>query len=188
MKTHDSACLATVPHTGAHFVVDLLRIIDIQDILHYHWRAYSRAFPPVSKFLITARDPYLVGLRYISNGDRIEDASLTFNECIRNLYNLDHYIIDIGCRKEDRLEHVCNMANFLNINPDPYMEKLELFVEAWKPVHTTEEAALRGTIIEGSEINKMRYLESGALPQDYDWSVFDTAVEWYNSLPTNDNV
>lgn len=188
MTTHDTTCLATVPHTGAHFVVDLLRIVGVRNLLHWHWRVRPRALPQQSKFLITARDPYLTALRYIHNGDSMEDVAKTWKTCISNLYNIDHYIIDMACRKEDRLEHIYNAMRFIDIDPIPYTTELDSFINAWKPVHTTEEMIVRGHGVEGTENNKAIYLETGELPEGYDWSTLDEAFEWYKSLSTNDYV
>lgn len=185
-------CIITVPHTGTHFAEQLLDQIGLHSLdkvyMGKHWDPYPSILPEEPKLLITARDPYLTALRYIANGDLIEPVALAFDNCISNLYNVDYYLLDIGCREADRLKHACDLARFLDIDPDLHMEKLVPFVKAWKPVHTTEEEAARGMLAEGTEHNKAKYLESGKLPEGYDWSVLDNAVEWYKSLSTNDYV
>ena len=180
-------CLMTVPHTGANFAVGLLSHLDLQYQKYNitHWKTRPSMLPPEPKLLITARDPYLVALRYISKGNPIEHAALSFDNCIANLYNVDYHILDIGCRKEDRLEHVNSIAKFLDTTPDIGTHK---FVEAWTPVNTTEEQILRGRVAGGTENDKARYLENGVLPKDHDWSILDNAVDWYKSLSTNDYV
>jgi len=184
-------CLMTVPHTGAHFVTDLLETVGLllpNEYTTAHWPTYSKSLPPESKFLITVRDPYLSALRYLYNGYPIEDAAKSWNICLANLYNVDHYIIDIGCRKEDRLEHICSAIKFINMNPDNYMEKLQPYVDLWTPIHTTEESIARGRGVDCEKNNKSIYLETGGLPNGHDWSLLDNAVEWYKALPTNDCV
>lgn len=184
-------CLTTVPHTGTVFAERLLDQIGLPPHNSYtgmHWNPYPYVLPDEPKLLITARDPYLTALRFITEGDTIEPVALAFDNCIANLYNVDHYLLDIGCRETDRLEHVCNLARFLDIDPDLHMEKLVPFVEAWKPVNTTKEVLSRGLFAEGTENNKAEYLETGKLPNGYDWNVLDNAVTWYKSLPTNDYV
>ena len=184
-----TVCLCTVPHTGAHFALDLLRNVEMQNVLHHHWRTQPKALPQrSSKFLITARDPYLTALRYIYNGDSMENVAKSWEVCIGNLYNIDHFIIDIGCREEDRLEHICDAVKFLDISPDQYMTELESFANEWKPLNTTEEAAARGLGVGGAENNKAIYLETGKLPNGHDWDTLTDAFDWYRSLPTNDYV
>jgi hypothetical protein len=130
----------------------------------------------------------LSALRSIYNGEQIEAAAKSWNTCLTNLYNVDHYIIDIGCRKEDRLDHICGAIKFIDMNPDQYMEKLQPYVNSWTPVYTTEESIARGHGVDCEKNNKSIYLETGELPDGHDWSLLDKAVEWYKLLPTNDCV
>lgn len=179
--------LYTVPHTGAHFTVDLLNIVGLtpKDYPTMHWQTHAKPLPTSPKFLLTARDPYLVGLRYILKGNSIETLAHQWARQITNLYNIDHFVLDIGCREADRLTHVCDALNFLDIDPDPCMVRLRPYVNAWKPLNSTEESV--GGVV-GAEKNKEQYLLTGKLPQEYDWSILDDAVQWYKSLPTNDYV
>jgi len=186
MTTHDFT-LCTVPHTGAHFIIGLLETVGLQSSIDYgvdEWGIRGRMLPLQSKFLILARDPYLTALRYIYNGEPMENVAKTWKVCFANLYNIDYFIIDIGCRKEDRLEHICDAMKFLNIDFELHMEKLKSYIEAWKPLNTSEE--FFG--VESEEGNKAAYLATGELPEGHDWGLLDEAVEWYKSLPTNDYV
>lgn len=133
------------------------------------WDEFSKL-----KCIVTARDPYLCGLRFISNGQTLEECAYHWDKFFDTYESIDHFILDIGVREEDRLEHLCQVADFIGVWPNKYKAAIREYANGWIPV--------KGT----SNEHKKRYIESGILPTNYDWQILDRAVAWYKNLPTND--
>ena len=110
---------------------------------------------------------------------------------------MDAFILDMGCREEDRVEHLCDFVRHIGKDPDEYMDDILEYADGWKPLNTS------------NSVEKRKYLELGQLPETQilnihrklvprretvettltkkiDWTAFDNAVAWYKSLPTND--
>jgi hypothetical protein len=169
--------LANVPHTGSIFTIKLLEVaghVHSKNYMHWHWRVNSLALPQAPRILMTARDPYLSAIRTLTDNDPFDDICARWYSFIECKDFIDQYfVLDIGCREADRLEHVRNALDFCGIT---MTDKVVDYVAAWKPENTSESLA------------KQEYLETGKLPDGYDWSRLDDAVAWYKSLPSNDYV
>ena len=194
--------LYTVPHTGTNFVGKFLNTLripenklryglgptntsysgyirihatqldDIAIVSQYHL-AQLRLLTSSKPTIITARDPYLSAIRYIKPGEHRKMSLLKkrWDRFFKTIPTLNHHIIDIGIQEENRYTHLCDAADFLKVK---YSEqKIKTFADAWKPENETTSDA------------KTKYIETGKLPEFYDWSLLDEAVAWYRNLPTN---
>jgi len=127
------------------------------------------------KLVVTARDPYLSAIRWISlTSNTVQDMYYAWNYFFDVLDKKEYFIVDIGCREQDRAQHICDLAQFINVEYD--MERVEDFALAWKPEYSSNTSA------------KQSYLGSGNLPpaKTGTWSMLDDAVKWYANLKTND--
>jgi hypothetical protein len=70
-----------------------------------------------------------------------------------------------------RLNCAQNAIKFIGI--DLELDRINDYVEKWIPQN------------ESTSIYKTKYLETGELPEGYDWNLLNEAVEWYNKLLTN---
>lgn len=181
--------MITVPHTGTHFAIKFLEILDLphnvgKGINYNHHHAIPEITPHMkllyetcigTKCIVTARDPILNAIRYMTNGQPLTQASNTWKVFLEILpWMNDVFVLDIGCREEDRADHLYDLARFIDKNPNEYMDSIKSYANDWKPLNTSDSP------------EKSRYIEYGELPKGVDWSAFDEAVEWYKSLPTND--
>ena len=200
LKTKTS--LFTVPHTGTHFAIEFLKCLGIE---HASGTGFFSIHPKRTRItdwenggwftiantncVVTARDPYLTHIRYIHNNHDVSDNVKSWDCMINALPHLRSYkILDIGCRVEDRYDHLCEIAEFVGVYPKAYRELIEVYADAWMPLNDSE-----------NEIKK-QYLETNSLPttqtlelpsgdtkeNEIDWSELDFAIDWYKTLPTND--
>ena len=201
--------LLTVTHTGTHFAIAFLELLDIphnagRNYTHHH--AAPDLTPSMveryenmmnTKCIVTARDPILSGLRYIHNSAPVTQIAGCWDVFLEVLPWMDAFVLDVGCRESDRVQHLCDCARHVGKDPDDYMDAIVEYANNWKPLNVTDNP------------DKQRYLEEGILPEtqvvnihrklvprretventltkEIDWSAFDDAVAWYKSLPTND--
>jgi hypothetical protein len=176
--------LATVPHTGAVFTIGLLEAAGQTqgiDFKHWHWKSKVLALPEQPRALVTARNPHLSVIRTLYEGELFEPACNTWNNFIECLDFIDYFALDIGCREENRIDHVREALDFCELEcNDAVIE----YVSEWSPQNTSKER--HG--VEAYEHFRTDYLETGKLPDGYDWQRLDNAIGWYKSLPTNDYV
>ena len=176
------AILLTVPYTGTHFAKSLFEKVGVfstYDMPNAHWldgnirEQWDKIIQ--RKLVITARDPYLTAIRSIKTGHEtpIEFIAESWATCFEAMQQADHFILDIGCKKENRLNHVLELINFVGIDLGTYREDVTSYVDAWLPEN------------ESHSEHKVRYLETGELPSRYDWSLLDPAVNWYKALTIN---
>jgi len=201
--------MLTVTHTGTHFAMAFLELLGIP---HNAGRGYTHhhAAPELTphmkeryeqligtKCIVTARDPILSGIRYIHNGTSVQQVADCWDVFLEVLPWMDAFILDMGCREEDRVEHLCDFVRHIGKDPDEYMDDILEYADGWKPLNTS------------NSVEKRKYLELGQLPETQilnihrklvprretvettltkkiDWTAFDNAVAWYKSLPTND--
>jgi len=123
------------------------------------------------KLIVTARDPYLSAIRYFRPGTNrtMDSVKRRWDHFFEILEGSQHgyFVLNIDCRKEHRHKHIADLCNFLN---QPYDQRIELFVNSWKPKNVSNTEA------------KRKYLETGQLPNCGNWSLLDLAVEWYKGL------
>ena len=98
-----------------------------------------------SKVLFTARDPYLGGIRVSGIMENVKSSQENVDKLAKewnHFINLkltpkqEYRILDIGCRKSDRYKHLCEITNFLGIDPDKWPD-LRKYADEWAPVNTT---------------------------------------------------
>jgi len=192
--------LHTVPHTGTHFVTkiftDVFGLTQKTDWnrVHATWVAPSQLRPPelvmiqtameAEKLIVTARDPYLSAIRWIGKKNQyrggrplnrgVDEMYNSWNHFFDVLSKKEYFIVDIGCREKDRVQHISNLVDFLDIEVDIGLVKD--FASTWKPEYTSDSN------------EKQTYLNSSVLPvaNKGSWDMLDDAVKWYASLDTND--
>ena len=189
----------TIRHTGTHFGFNFLKNIGKNsgtDYFHLHinenvdgrLEKYAGYWNPdfagflKSKVLFTARDPYLGGIRVSgimenvkSSQENVDKLAKEWNHFInlKLIPKQEYRILDIGCRESDRYKHLCEITNFLGIDPDKWPD-LRKYADEWAPVNTTNNKY------------KDHYLATGELPSKIDYSGLKPAYEWYANLKTND--
>lgn len=184
--------LYTVPHTGTNFVAKFLDEIGL-DPGNDFWRIHAYRIPDdevsagqlmmeqkvldADKAIVTARDPYLSAIRYFHQSSRANLIHLNWSwgRFFNVINSRDYYLVDIGCRKEDRLEMMNGLLSYLGYECDA--DIVEKFVSEWKPENSSDSKA------------KQDYLENGTLPAlnaSETWDLLSDAVEWYKDLPLND--
>ena len=135
-----------------------------------------------SKVLFTARDPYLGAIRVSGIMENVKSSQENVDKLAKewnHFINLkltpkqEYRILDIGCRESDRYKHLCEITNFLGIDPDKWPD-LRKYAGAWASVNTTNSK------------HKDHYLATGELPSKIDYSGLKPAYEWYANLKTND--
>jgi hypothetical protein len=178
------AILLTVPYTGTHFTRMLLELVDARAQL------FGKAYVPTAhwldeniaedwdkimqtKVLVTARDPYLSAIRSIKTGQENPVAFIAdaWDVCFTAMDKMNYFIFDIGCAKQDRLSHAQNAIKFISIDLD--LGQIDDYIDDWTPEN------------ESVSEHKTKYLETGELPEGYDWSMLDSAVDWYKLLTTH---
>ena len=181
--------ILTVQHTGTTFTIRLLNRLGIK---MPQWRQVHAqptkmsarmktifdhyVYPENRPLIVTARDPYLSSLRILKDpGISIENVADHWNTFLDIIETRSHFVVDIACRKKDRLVHLQEMLAF--IDASDYDNKIVTnYAENWVPVNSAPR----------NRETRDHYIETGELPEQYDWSHLDRAVEWYKSLPTND--
>lgn len=183
--------LHTVPHTGTHFVEAAFETMGLErgkDYCRAHApRVHKKAMYPAQahqlytaltaqKLVVTARDPYLSAIRWVTAAPNrtVLQMSFAWDHFFDTLSRKEYFIVDIGCREQDRIQHLYDLGGFLGVDYDE--QQISKFAEAWKPEYSSNTDA------------KQQYLKTGALPHTNlgKWSLLDEAVAWYKSLPTND--
>lgn len=197
-ETLHNISLVTVPHTGTHFAIELLKTVGLEhrsgskgikhnttfNFFHVHWphdimvdwTEAVRNKVHTDKVIITARDPILTGIRYISSGKPITEIAKHWNAFLEYEADFDYFALDVGCLEEKRYEHVCNALRYIEVDPVPFADDLKAYADAWTPLNSKD-----------SDI-KQHYLKTEELPDGHNWSIFDEAVAWYKNLPTNAQV
>lgn len=192
--------LFTVPHTGTHFAIEFLKLLGIEHkagtgFFHIHapqkritdwsnggWHTISH-----TKCVVTARDPILTAIRYIHNNNYVSNVAKHWDTFLNALEHLNSYaVLNIGCAKDQRFDHLCDIAEFVGKDPAAYENIIAIYADAWEPRNISD-----------NEI-KQEYLDSGGLPtrqilqnkektwyEDIDWDALNPAIEWYNNFSAN---
>lgn len=180
------AVLLTVPYTGTHFTRILLEVAGAMShprskvyVPHAHWldanvtEDWTKIMQ--TKVLVTARDPYLSAIRSIKTGqeDPIEFIANAWELCFTGMNEMDYFVFDIGSPSAARrLAHAQDAMNFIGID-DEMLSRIDDYVERWEPAN------------ESFNVQKDEYLNTGNLPEGYDWSLLDNAKAWYRALTTH---
>jgi hypothetical protein len=175
----------TVPHTGTNFVMRYLDCLGLYPEAvsaprNYHqrhagytikdWDSFSKL-----KCIVTARDPYLSAIRFLRDDkpNAVEQCAEHWNVFFDTYRTLDHFIVDLAIRDEERLEHLIQAAEFVGIDTTQHIDNIEGYADSWQPANSRNSGM------------KTRYIETGELPEGHNWSLLDDAVNWYAALPTN---
>lgn len=142
----------------------------------YSWRHY--AAPITSSFNIpeesfscpvisTLRHPYKTAISFLSRGYDLRKCLLAWETYIKFSmhHNIIHYNID--CKKENRTAQLLNLVKQIDCYDENTEKLTDEFILDWKPVG------------EYNSKYKADYLLDGTLPDVFDWSRFDRAVNWY---------
>ena len=189
--------LFTVPHTGTHFVYNFFDLIGVEpdpgtctkkgaayyNILHASIPVKEMTQAPRDRYtqhfkrktIVTARDPYLSTIHHLdlSTTRGVDYVATVWDTFLDILPTINYHIIDIGCKEENRYQHLCSAADFLSLKISYDKDKVKKFADEWQPAN-----------YRNNEM-KSNYLKSGKLPEGHDWALFDRAVDWYKGLPTN---
>ena len=146
------------------------------------WRAHTgynrhadqhkilRGFPVV----ITVTHPHRNWVSFASRNKSYESNLSCWCCLLDELPNLNYYLFDINCRESNRKGELINMLHFLDL----YTEKRERWTDEWInewPIMSSRDSK-----------HKKQYLENQMLPSGYNYSQLQFAVDWYESLPSND--
>lgn len=187
--------LFTVPHTGTNFVIKFFEAANSPLKVQKDSRRHAPRINPESldkspthakavrnakaapSLIVTARDPYLSAIRWIKPPSRsVFEMSFAWGHFFDVLEsrNGNYFIIDIGCREADRVQHLCDAAEYIGADYD--INELTQFAKDWKPENSSDTGA------------KKDYLANGQLPDPRygTWDMLDEAVAWYANLKTND--
>lgn len=180
--------IVTVRHTGTHFGFNFLTNIGkVAGVDYFHMHVSPQIDTKFSnlqkaKTIFTARDPYLGALRLSGRMDNVSSSQQNvdklaseWNHFLTLYPKLDYHFLDIGCRESDRYNHLCDLANYVGVDPDDYPD-LQKFADTWLPANVNTE----------NQQYKEHYLATGELPSKIDYSGLDLAYEWYANLKTND--
>jgi len=187
----------TVPHTGTHFIAEFLTVLGMKSHVNntslvpankfcriHSYRTTIKDVPGGyyskllnSKVIVAARIPYMTVFRRIAQENSIHTVDThaeRWNCFLDVLPELDHVVLDITCREEEKYIQLVNIAKHVNQYSPDKEQLIQAYADAWKPQNVSD------------TVYKKEFLETGALPEGHNWSRFDRAVEWYKSLPTND--
>jgi len=128
-----------------------------------------------SKVIVAARNPYLSVFRRIDlpTSRPLKYYAARWNVFLDTIPELDYVILDVGCRGEEKYNQLVDVAKHIGLYSEETIPIIKDYAKAWKPVNISDTKFKRD------------FLLTGELPEGYDWSVFDSAVDWYESLPTN---
>lgn len=186
--------LYTMPHTGTNFIVKFFEAIGQEQTKTWRrWHAFQihpkeitdgqlfieQRIKNTPGLVVTARNPYLSAIRHFhssSNGNLI-DLHYGWGRFFDMIESRGHFVVDIGCKEENRFDHLCDLVKYLNLECDT--DIIKQFADKWKPENTSDSKA------------KNDYLKNGTLPvlkHGESWDLIADAVSWYKSLPTNAQV
>ena len=149
---------------------------------------YERCLRNNRRLIVTARDPYLSVFHYRSKSPShtLEHQAGNWNMFLDIVEQRNPFILDIGCRDEDREQHLRDAVEYLNLrNYDDSI--IGEYAANWTPQNSS------------GNTEKEEYLRTGKLPHPgyvflggrepgpkLSWIMLDRAVAWYKNLHTND--
>ena len=141
--------------------------------IEYKWNHYRsdniyikpqhKTYPIVS----TARHPYKTVISYLSRGYDVRDCLTMWDNFIKTstTHNMLYYFTD--CKEENRKAQLIDLIKSIDCYENDTEELTDNFVLDWKPIG-----------VYNSDIKK-EYERTGKLPDVFDWSRFDRAINWY---------
>lgn len=147
----------------------------------YIWNHYSPDIPKKKSIhihvadcnehnpvLSTLRHPHKTAISFLARGNDLEKCLNIWENFIWISSRMPMVYFDIDCAKEHRKAHLLDIIRKVDCYDSETEELTDEFVKAWKPV-----GVYRSDI-------KREHQETGKLPDVFDWSRFDRAVNWYN--------
>lgn len=180
--------LYTIPHSGTRFTLtylerlgfrrwnqnlDNLRRITNVGVLFYQqhtgpWLGQQISDPEYhlenKKVIITVRHPHLVLKSFLARGKTLETNIACWKSLLEWLPKIDHCIFDIGCAENRRFRQMYRLMEHIGQNNLDTYRITKDYVDEWEPLNVTPNSDIEVT----------------------DYSELDFAVEWYESLPSND--
>ena len=124
----------------------------------------NRIMPVVS----TLRHPYDTAISYISRGYDLRTCLNGWERLIRTSTKVPITYCYVDCKEENRKAQLLNVVRQIDCYDENTEERTNEFVLDWKPVGVY------------NSTYKTEYLLNGKLPDVFDWSRFDRAVNWFN--------
>jgi len=123
------------------------------------------------KVITTVRHPHKVLRSFLRRGRTFKENIRAWKSLFEWLPRTDHYIFDIGCRENERLSQMLGILTHIGANTPKYRKITARYVDNWRPLNVTDGSRIK---------NHNIHIDDSMLKQ------LDFAVEWYESLPTND--
>lgn len=156
---------------------------NLSGLYEYVWRHYSYEKPRDTKtyaqwemvvdrpnypVVSTLRHPYKTAISFLVRGHDLQRCVYMWDNFIReSILRTRMVYFDIDCPEEYRKLHLLDTMQKVGCVDDETEQLTEEFVDNWKPV-----GVYRSDM-------KDKYLESGILPDGFNWSRLDRAVNWY---------
>lgn len=185
--------LFTVPHSGTHFTMEYFRQMGIRTWnpsspsgLPTFWQVHAGNnylgrmtldnYKRLCKHptVITVTHPYRCWISFTGRNKSYEENVDCWHYLLDTMPKLNYYLFDINCRKTDRKDTLVKMMNYLGLYNEDRDRWINKWVDRW-PIEAAQEYK-----------NKAQYLKDGTLPSGYDYDQLQFAVDWYESLPSND--
>ena len=141
--------------------------------IEYNWKHYRGAkdmldpkyglYPIVS----TIRHPYKTAISYLARGYDLRGCLDMWDNFIQvsTTYKMVYYFVD--CKEENRKAQLLNLIERVDCYDADTEELTDKFVLDWERIG-----------VYNSDI-KTTYKNTGKLPDVFDWTRFDRAVNWY---------
>lgn len=126
------------------------------------------------KTIITVQHPHRCWVSFLTRGKTFDANIYCWKSLLEWLPKLDYTLFDINCPEENRKEQLFNVLRHVGKYTEENKQLTEQFVdENWIPAHPKDSQYKRD------------YIREGKLPNGYDYSKLQFAVDWYESLPSN---
>jgi len=192
-KYRPTFCVFTVPHSGTRFTMEYFtklgvktwnpsNLVDVPTYWQVHAGNHYLGHQTLDDYkllhklpvVVTVTHPHRNWVSFTARDKSYEQNVDCWEYLLKELPTLNYYLFDINCRASERKMHLINILNFLNL----YTEEREALTDEWCAEWPSSHAQ--------SYHNKDQYLTHNRLPSGYDYDQLQFAVDWYESLPTND--
>lgn len=184
--------LFTVPHSGTRFTMHFFSKIKLKpwnpskptEKVTF-WQMHSgntyfgkRTLDDQKSFkklptIVTVTHPHRCWVSHNARGKGYDENVDSWKHLIDYIPKHNCYVFDINCRESERRRLIYDMLDFLDLNTPDRREETDKWIAEWPTVRAKESK------------QKRNYLTDGSMPNGYDYSRLEFAVDWYESLPTN---
>jgi len=119
-------------------------------------------------FVSTLRHPHKTAVSFLSRGYDLRECLTMWDNFIKTSMLIPITYYDIDCPIQYRKSHLLDIVRTVDCYKEEHEELTDDFVSNWFPVGSYK-----------SEY-KEEYVKNNTLPDKFDWSRFDRAVNWYN--------